>query len=280
MPIRNGTTPPATKAPVWFTSPDMAEASRLISTCWPRPVSCRWLSAARTPMVACRPEITSNTATPARYGSPSGVSRHAHQPGDGLDDEVVPGQRGTLGPAAETADRGVHDGRVGGRDGVVVELEAGQAARLEVLDEHVGAPRELVRRGQVAGIAQVERDRALVAVDAEVIGRDAVPDRRLPGAGVVAARALDLDHFRAHVGQQHRRVRPGQDPGEVRHQQPGQRPFRLVHRHRMIGPFVRLSVIRTIVHGRRTDQPRPAKVPVKAGHAGEWLDSRNADGRQ
>jgi len=34
----------------------------------------------------------------------------------------------------------------------------------------------------------------------------------------------------------------------------------------LIGPFVRLSVMRTIVHGRRTDQPRLAKVPVKAGH--------------
>ena len=71
LPIRNGTTPPATNALVWFTSPDSAEDSRFTSMCWPRPVSWRWLSAARTPIVACSPAMTSKSATPARYGSPS-----------------------------------------------------------------------------------------------------------------------------------------------------------------------------------------------------------------
>ena len=72
LPIRNGTTPPATYALVWLTSPDSAEDSRLTSTCWPRPVSCRVFSAARMPIVACSPAITSKTEMPARYGSPSG----------------------------------------------------------------------------------------------------------------------------------------------------------------------------------------------------------------
>ena len=75
----------------------------------------------------------------------------------------------------------------------------------------------------VVRVLEVEGDRALVAVDAQVVGRDAVADRRLPGAGVVAARALDLDHLGAEVGQQHRGVGAGQDPGEVGDQQPGQR---------------------------------------------------------
>ena len=98
LPIRNGTTPPATKAPVWFTRPDMADASRLISTCWPRPVSCLWLSAARIPMVACRPEITSNTATPARYGSPSGSPVTLISPEVAWTMRSYPGSAAPLGP--------------------------------------------------------------------------------------------------------------------------------------------------------------------------------------
>ena len=76
---------------------------------------------------------------------------------------------------------------------------------------------------EVVGVLEVERDRALVAVDAEVVRRDAVAHRRLPGAGVVAGRRLDLDHLGAEVGEQHRGVGAGQDPGEVGDQQPGQR---------------------------------------------------------
>ena len=72
LPIRYGTVPPATYALEWLTRPDRAEESRLTSTCWPRPVSCRWCSAASTPMVACSPAITSNTEIPARYAGPSG----------------------------------------------------------------------------------------------------------------------------------------------------------------------------------------------------------------
>ena len=72
MPIRNGTTPAAAKALVWFTMPDIADAIRLASRCWPSPVSFLWLSAARIAIVVCSPAITSNAEMPARYGGPSG----------------------------------------------------------------------------------------------------------------------------------------------------------------------------------------------------------------
>ena len=72
MPIRNGTTPPAAYALVWFTIPDRALAMRLASTSWPWPVAARWLSAARIAMVVCSPAITSNTEMPERYAGPSG----------------------------------------------------------------------------------------------------------------------------------------------------------------------------------------------------------------
>ena len=83
---------------------------------------------------------------------------------------------------------------------------------------------EFLRQRGVLGVVEVQHDRRLLRLTPEVVGRDPVPDRRLPGPGVVAARALDLDHVGAEVGQQHRGVRPGQHPGEVGDQQPGQRP--------------------------------------------------------
>ena len=76
-----------------------------------------------------------------------------------------------------------------GGDGLVVQAEAGQPARPEVLDHDVGAVGELAGERGVRRVGEVEHDRALVAVDAQVVGRDPVADRRLPGAGVVAARA-------------------------------------------------------------------------------------------
>ena len=66
LPIRNGTTPPAAYAELWFTRPVSAEDNRLTSTSWPWPVASRWRSAARMPITAWLPAITSNTEMPAR----------------------------------------------------------------------------------------------------------------------------------------------------------------------------------------------------------------------
>src|ERR687889_231167 len=68
----------------------------------------------------------------------------------------------------------------------------------------------------VAVVGEVEGDRALVAVQPEVVRRLAFAPRRTPGARVVAAVGpLHLDHVRSEVAEQHRRQRPGQDAGEV-----------------------------------------------------------------
>jgi hypothetical protein len=151
------------------------------------------------------------------------VAGEAHQARDRLHDEVVAGQRRAAGLAAEAADRRVHDAGVGGRHGGVVEAEAGQATGLEVLHEHVGATGQLAGGREVVGVLEVQRDRPLVAIDAEVVRGDALAHRRLPRPGVVTGRPLDLDHLGAQVGQQHGRVRPGEDAGEVGDEQAGQR---------------------------------------------------------
>ena len=147
-------------------------------------------------------------------GRPVRLTGETHQPRHGLHDEVVPGQPGALG-GAEPADREVHEAGVEGLGGGVVEAELGEAARLEVLDRDVGATQQLACQLDVVRVVEVEHDRLLVAVDREVVRRDAVVLGRAPGPCLVAGRALDLDHGGAHVGQQHRAVRPGQHPRQV-----------------------------------------------------------------
>ena len=88
---------------------------------------------------------------------------------------------------------------------LAVEPPARHQPGAERLDQHVGAAGELARERDVAGVAEVERQRALVAVEPEVVGRLAVALRRPPGARVVAAVGpLDLDHVGAEVAEQHR----------------------------------------------------------------------------
>ena len=73
LPIRPGVTPAAVWAVDWFTSAASRQVSRFSSTAWPWPVRSRWRRAARMPVVANRPVITSTSATPTFCGSPSGA---------------------------------------------------------------------------------------------------------------------------------------------------------------------------------------------------------------
>ena len=201
----------------------------MTSTCWPRPVSSRACRAARMPMVGVQAghHVEDRDARAERLGV--GAAGQAHQARHRLDDEVVAGQHAALLRRTEAADGGVDDARVGRGDVVVAEAEAGEPAGPEVLHHDVGAARRAPgRASRSLVVLEVEGDRALVAVDAEVVRRDAVAHRRLPGAGVVTGRRLDLDHLGAEVGQQHRGVGAGQDPREVGDQQPGKRSGRSV----------------------------------------------------
>jgi hypothetical protein len=74
----------------------------------------------------------------------------------------------------------------------VLKFSISTSASGEQLQQHLAA----------LGPGEIERDRALVAVDAGEVGRDALPvERRAPGARLVALRRLDLDHVGAMVGQ-------------------------------------------------------------------------------
>ena len=76
-------------------------------------------------------------------------------------------------------------------------------ARREVLDEHVGAPRQLDHERPAARMLQVDGDALLPAVDREEVrGRAVRRPRRHPVAAVVAgAGLLDLEHLGAVVAE-------------------------------------------------------------------------------
>ncbi len=147
---------------------------------------------------------------------PVGLAGDRHEPAHRLQQQVVAGQRRGPLARAEGADRAVHDAGVGARDLVVAEAEAVAGARPEGLDDDVGADAQLARERHVGRVLEVERDRALVAVEAQVVGRALVDERRPPGARVVAAvGALDLDHVGPEVAEAHRAQRAGEHPREV-----------------------------------------------------------------
>src|SRR4249920_2834526 len=92
-------------------------------------------------------------------------------------------------------------------DRFVAESESREAARLEVFDEDICARDQTRERFVSAWSLEVERDALLAPIEAQKIAAPAVHDRRKPTDVIAAARILDLDHLRAHVGEEHRAVR-------------------------------------------------------------------------
>ena len=109
---------------------------------------------------------------------------------------------------------------------VVADAPFFHRARLEVLDQDVGAFQQAQQHRAAVGLADVERDGALVAVDADEVAGVVVVERRAPVAHLVALRRLDLDHVGAVVGQDHRAVRAAEHARQVDHLQAGQRARR------------------------------------------------------
>ena len=97
----------------------------------------------------------------------------------------------------------------------VVEAELGEAARPEVLDQHVRGLDQPPERVGAVGRLQIERDALLAAVQREKEAAGAFDERR-PGARVVAVlRLFDLQDLGAHVAEHHRAERAGDDPREI-----------------------------------------------------------------
>src|SRR6266540_4297393 len=125
-------------------------------TC-PSPVRSRACSAATTENAANIPAIMSASGTPTIVGAPSSWPVRL----------MIPPIPCTMRSYAVHA-------RPGRTDPVGREAEALERPRAEVLDDDVGALDQALQRLLPVGMLEVERHAALVPIDGEVVGRDAV----------------------------------------------------------------------------------------------------------
>ena len=114
-----------------------------------------------------------------------GLAGDRHEPADRLDHEVVPGPVRRRSVGAVAADREVDEVGVQLPQRVVIETETSEGARPEILDEDVRVGQQPAQDLGAGGLAQVEPDGALVAVDRQVVGGGPRPGRvrRRPTAG-------------------------------------------------------------------------------------------------
>ena len=102
-----------------------------------------------------------------------------------------------------------------GKVGLIAQPPFLHRAGLEVLNNDVGVFQQAQQHLPPLLAPQIKRDALLVAVHPEVIARIAIQEWRPPTAGFIALRRLDLDHFGAVIGQNHRAIRATQNTGEV-----------------------------------------------------------------
>ena len=161
-----------------------------------------------------------------------GRSGQAHDPAVALRHEVIARLRRIRSGLPEPRDRAEDQVRKLRPEGLMIQPVAFQPARLEILHDHVCPGGQSPHRALAFGRGNIQRDGELVAVGADEIGRKVrvrpirVGDEgRAPLAGIVAAGGgvLDLEHPRAEVAQHLRRGRPGENPAQVEHRQPGER---------------------------------------------------------
>src|SRR5258708_18276501 len=98
----------------------------------------------------------------------------------------------------------------------IVELQAFQRARPEILDDDVRLRDELVEQRAPARMLEVERYAFLVSIDAEEVRALGSEKWRTPLTRVVAAaRLFDLDDARAEVREQHCAIRSRENSSQV-----------------------------------------------------------------
>ena len=158
-------------------------------------------------------------ATPRRNAGTVGCAGDAHQAALALHDRIVARLHCTRSGLAESGNRAVDQPRMPRAQRRVIEAELRQRSRTEVLDDHVALRDQPLEQARALRVLEVERDAFLVAVDAQEIARSRPRGTAGPHAArvVALARLLDLDHARAHVGEQHRAVGTGEDAREVEH---------------------------------------------------------------
>ena len=147
----------------------------------------------------------------------------AHHAAHRLDQPVVSRPRGVGAGLAKAGDGPIDQAWKLRFQLIVTKAVALQGSGLEVLDQNIAVRHEFLRESLAFRRAEVDGDRALVAVSAGVIGAlarllalvIALIGWREAARIVPAARALHLDHFRAEIAEDLRAMRSGQDAREI-----------------------------------------------------------------
>ena len=175
-----------------------------------------------------------------------GAGLHRGEAREGLHDRVVHGLVGVGPRLAEAVDRHVDDAGRTLADRRLVEAETLDHAGAEVLHQHVGPRGEALDEIDALRRLQVDGDRALVAVEVQERGREAVAPIAVGARVVALARLLDLDDVGALVGEDHGRPRPRQHRGQIDDADARERSVgRLAHAH-LAHPFMRASSFTSI----------------------------------
>ena len=136
---------------------------------------------------------------PTRTGPSPGNAVDRHDSAEPLGDLIDAGSGGIGSVLAEAGDAAVDDARIDRPASLVVDSEAVLDIGAVVLDDHVGGFGEAQEDLARLGLLEVERERALVAVEVEEVARFA-------SAGDALGRArggglFDLEHIRAPVAE-------------------------------------------------------------------------------
>ena len=167
------------------------------------------------------------------------LAGQAHEAAHALHDEVIAGAGGVRTGLAEARDGAVDEVWLHGLDRCVVEPVFRELADLVVLEHHIGVRGELADDVLALGRADVDRDRALVAVGGQVVGGlggvlagFVLEPRRAPGARVVAgAGTLHFDDVGAKIGKVLRAPGAGKYAGQVENTEMAQSAHGLTNRH-------------------------------------------------
>ena len=172
----------------------------------------------------------------------------AHQSRHALSDLVDARPTAVRPRRAKAADARIDQFGVVAAKHVVAQTHLVGDAGLEVLDEDVGLPGELLQQGESLWRSEVDGQAALVAVDAQEVGTFSLVERP-EGAQQIAARCrFDLGDIGAEVAQDHGAERPRRRTREIEY------PDSLERRlHRTVPPASFLPVSLA-----RSGAPRPA----------------------
>ena len=129
--------------------------------------------------------------------------------------DVVRGALDVRSAPAEPADRCADEVWMAGADRLWIHAEPPCGGRPKAVDEHVGARRQRVEHGRRFRDPQVQRHAALVAVEALEVWVPSVRVGPQRSHAVAAVRIFDLDHLRAQVREQQRRVGARQQARQV-----------------------------------------------------------------